>query len=254
VTVKNISNLAASVQARLQNHARATKRPFQELLQYYAMERFLYRLSTTPHRAHLVLKGALMLHVWEAPLARATKDVDFLVGPEAFEARGPILSFRPGIPLEAFETPIDTVPPHVKYPAIYEAAVNSAVMSDEAINTGGRALTTTQSSEPRRPTSPTVRFTHTFERLTEKLRCRIEGGDARHLQPSAAFFQRRAQVRVDDGVHHHARRAGDFLQRPVQLARGTHQGVDVFDRENIGETGANRPGHGVQGLAGGVRH
>jgi hypothetical protein len=54
VTVKN---LEASVQARLQNHARATKRPFQELLQYYAMERFLYRLSKTPHRARLVLKG-----------------------------------------------------------------------------------------------------------------------------------------------------------------------------------------------------
>jgi hypothetical protein len=75
VTVKN---LAASVQARLQNHARSTKRPFQELLQYFAMERFLYRLSKTPHRARFVLKGALMLHVWDAPLARATKDVDFL--------------------------------------------------------------------------------------------------------------------------------------------------------------------------------
>jgi len=75
VTVKNLS---ASVQARLQNQASASKRPFQELLQYYAMERFLYRLSTTPHRARFVLKGALMLHVWNAPLARATKDVDFL--------------------------------------------------------------------------------------------------------------------------------------------------------------------------------
>lgn len=73
-----VKNLEASVQARLQNHARATKRPFQELLQYYAMERFLYRLSKTPHRARLVLKGALMLHVWDAPLARATKDLDFL--------------------------------------------------------------------------------------------------------------------------------------------------------------------------------
>lgn len=78
MTVKKVSNLTASVQARLQNHARATKRPFQELLQYYAMERFLYRLSTTPHRARFVLKGALMLHVWDAPLARATKDLDFL--------------------------------------------------------------------------------------------------------------------------------------------------------------------------------
>ena len=73
-----VKNLAASVQARLQNHARATKRPFQELLQYYAMERFLYRLSKTPYRTRFVLKGALMLHVWKAPLARATKDLDFL--------------------------------------------------------------------------------------------------------------------------------------------------------------------------------
>jgi hypothetical protein len=49
-----IKNLAASVQARLQNHARATKRPFQELLQYHAMERFLYRLSKAPYRARFV--------------------------------------------------------------------------------------------------------------------------------------------------------------------------------------------------------
>lgn len=42
------------------------------------MERFLYRLSQTPHRSRFVLKGALMLYVWDAPLARATKDVDLL--------------------------------------------------------------------------------------------------------------------------------------------------------------------------------
>jgi len=52
VTVKSVSNLAASVQARLQNHARATKRPFQELLQYYyAMERFLYTARASSSRA-----------------------------------------------------------------------------------------------------------------------------------------------------------------------------------------------------------
>lgn len=78
MTVKNDSNLPASVQNRLHNQARATRRPLLELLQYYAMERFLYRLSTTPHRSRFVLKGALMLHVWDAPLARATKDLDFL--------------------------------------------------------------------------------------------------------------------------------------------------------------------------------
>jgi len=66
------------VRARLANRARATKRPFNELLQYYAMERFLYRLSRSEHRSRFVLKGALMLRVWDAPLARPTKDVDFL--------------------------------------------------------------------------------------------------------------------------------------------------------------------------------
>ena len=72
MTVKNISSLAGSVQARPQNHARASKRPFQKQLQYYAMERFL--AVDAAHRARFVLEGALMLHVWDAPLARATKD------------------------------------------------------------------------------------------------------------------------------------------------------------------------------------
>ncbi len=60
------------------NQARATQRPFQELLQYYAMERFLYRLSSSTHRSRFILKGGLMLHAWKAPLARATRDVDLL--------------------------------------------------------------------------------------------------------------------------------------------------------------------------------
>lgn len=42
------------------------------------MERFLYRLSKSPYSANLVLKGALMLTVWEAPFSRPTMDIDFL--------------------------------------------------------------------------------------------------------------------------------------------------------------------------------
>jgi hypothetical protein len=34
------------------------------------LERFLYRLSKTPHRAPFVLEGALMLRACDAPLAR----------------------------------------------------------------------------------------------------------------------------------------------------------------------------------------
>ncbi len=73
-----IVNLAASVRARLMNHARETSRPFQEVFQYYAMERFLYRLSRSPHGRQFTLKGALMFRVWDAPMSRATRDVDLL--------------------------------------------------------------------------------------------------------------------------------------------------------------------------------
>ncbi len=42
------------------------------------MERFLYRLSKSPHADKLVLKGGLMLSAWQAPQSRPTKDIDFL--------------------------------------------------------------------------------------------------------------------------------------------------------------------------------
>jgi len=70
-------NLAASVRERLLKKARAEGRPFQELLQYYAMERFLYRLAQSPHAGMFVLKGALLLTAWRAPLSRPTMDIDF---------------------------------------------------------------------------------------------------------------------------------------------------------------------------------
>lgn len=70
--------LVASVHQRLLNKARKTGRPFNELLQYYAMERFLYRLSKSAHADKFTLKGALMLAVWEAPVTRPTKDIDVL--------------------------------------------------------------------------------------------------------------------------------------------------------------------------------
>ena len=71
-------NVAASVRERLGNQARADDRPFQEILQYYGLERFLYRLSESNYRDRFVLKGALMLRVWDAPMSRPTRDMDFL--------------------------------------------------------------------------------------------------------------------------------------------------------------------------------
>lgn len=70
--------MAASVRRRLLDAAQASGRPFQELLQYYAMERFLYRLAQSPHADRFVLKGALMFHAWRASTSRPTKDIDLL--------------------------------------------------------------------------------------------------------------------------------------------------------------------------------
>lgn len=71
-------NVAASVHQRLLNRARAQGRPFDELLQYFVLERFLYRLGRSPHARHFVLKGALMFGVWQGPFSRPTRDIDLL--------------------------------------------------------------------------------------------------------------------------------------------------------------------------------
>lgn len=74
----NIVNIAASVRQKLLNLARSDRRPFNELLQYYAMERFLYRLSCSEHVDLFILKGAMMLRIWHTDEYRPTMDIDML--------------------------------------------------------------------------------------------------------------------------------------------------------------------------------
>lgn len=76
--MEGIKNLPASVLARLRNKARATNRPFDQVLRYYAFERFLYRLSQSQYRDQFILKGALLLAAWPMGLGRTTSDIDFL--------------------------------------------------------------------------------------------------------------------------------------------------------------------------------
>lgn len=71
-------NKAASVKDKLHHLALKNVRNFQEIVQYYAMERFLYRLGQSEFRNSFILKGALMLRVWGIPQARATMDIDLL--------------------------------------------------------------------------------------------------------------------------------------------------------------------------------
>ena len=76
--MKSHKNIPASVRQRLFNRAKSERRPFNELLQYFAMERFLYRLSQSSHADRFILKGALMLRVWRSPEVRPTMDIDML--------------------------------------------------------------------------------------------------------------------------------------------------------------------------------
>jgi hypothetical protein len=78
MTVDVVKNMSASVRQRLLNYAKVRGRPFAEILQYYAMERFLYRLSASPHVEAFTLKGALLLTAWQAPISRPTMDIDLL--------------------------------------------------------------------------------------------------------------------------------------------------------------------------------
>ena len=44
----------------------------------FALERFLYRLSKSPHEHEFVLKGAMLFAIWSSHPHRATKDLDLL--------------------------------------------------------------------------------------------------------------------------------------------------------------------------------
>jgi hypothetical protein len=67
------------------NEARRLNRPFVELLELFAIERFLHRLGCSPHRDRFALKGALLLRHWLGSDTRPTRDID-LLGPAALGA------------------------------------------------------------------------------------------------------------------------------------------------------------------------
>lgn len=78
MNTKEAKNVVASVLARLRNTAKSNGAPFQQVLQQYAMERFLYRVSKSRHAQSVILKGALLLKTIGIPNARPTMDIDTL--------------------------------------------------------------------------------------------------------------------------------------------------------------------------------
>lgn len=75
---KETKNIAVSVRNRLLNISNESKRDYNALLRHYFQERFLYRVSISPYRSSLVLKGAFLLMTKDVSKFRPTKDIDFL--------------------------------------------------------------------------------------------------------------------------------------------------------------------------------
>ena len=70
--------LARSVQVRLVRHAKTIGSDPNLVLTRFAVERFLYRLSRSPHADRFVLKGALLMLAWLGDKLRPTRDADLL--------------------------------------------------------------------------------------------------------------------------------------------------------------------------------
>jgi Nucleotidyl transferase AbiEii toxin, Type IV TA system len=71
-------DVAASVFDRLKRSAREAHKDFNLVLDRYAAERLLYRLSCSGHADSFLLKGAMLFAVWEREPHRPTRDIDLL--------------------------------------------------------------------------------------------------------------------------------------------------------------------------------
>ena len=76
-------NLSASILARLLMLAKQRGDDYSLLLNRFALERLLLRISTSPHANRFLLKGALLFALWYEAPHRPTRDADLLgFGPD----------------------------------------------------------------------------------------------------------------------------------------------------------------------------
>jgi predicted nucleotidyltransferase component of viral defense system len=75
---KEITNIGASVRARLLSLSRASGQSFDLILTRFALERLLFRLGKSAHADRFVLKGAMLMMTWFHDPYRGTRDLDLL--------------------------------------------------------------------------------------------------------------------------------------------------------------------------------
>lgn len=71
-------NLGKSIRTRLLNLAKEEKQEYMKVLVRYLHERLLFRVSASPYKSHLLLKGSALLFALDGFKARPTIDIDLL--------------------------------------------------------------------------------------------------------------------------------------------------------------------------------
>lgn len=74
-----LKNMAASVLARLKNQSKAEGQSFQIILQLFAQEEFLRKLSRSNYVDNMILKGGMFIYTLTEFDSRPTRDIDFLI-------------------------------------------------------------------------------------------------------------------------------------------------------------------------------
>lgn len=78
MSARSLKNPAASIRARLLQHARQHGDSFQRTLVRYAIERLLFRLGQIEAADRYILKGAMLFVTWPKHVLRPTGDLDLL--------------------------------------------------------------------------------------------------------------------------------------------------------------------------------
>ena len=74
-----VKNMSASVLTRLKNQSKEESIPFQLVLQLFAQEEFLRKLSLSKYVDNLILKGGMFIYTLTEFDSRPTRDIDFLI-------------------------------------------------------------------------------------------------------------------------------------------------------------------------------
>ena len=74
-----LKNIVASVLTRLKNQSKEEGIPFQLVLQLFAQEEFLRKLSMSGYSDNFILKGGMFIYTLTEFDSRPTRDIDFMI-------------------------------------------------------------------------------------------------------------------------------------------------------------------------------